>query len=287
MDRNWFIQWKERSRPCPNEKKVRELLKDKTYRLKITPYQRRYGAHSPAPEDVRELFVCRIPKRWFEDKLIPLFQEFGKIYEVRLITDKCTGYNRGFCFVRYYKKEDTEKALGMLNKYEVKPGWTLKADFQSLNSRLRLQNIPRDKSVEELREDFEKVSLGIKDVTALRAMSKLKSQWRLHLGYKVAVKWDYPEEEPDEAYMSKVKVVHVRNLMTNTKKEDLKKKFEKFGNVERVNVVRDLGFVQFEKREDALTAIEEMNGKVFGKYEIVCCLSRKTAKLGMKREHRK
>ncbi|KAL3884594.1 hypothetical protein ACJMK2_024725 [Sinanodonta woodiana] len=307
-----FIK-KKKSPPGPDKQKLRELLKDKAYRLTLSAGQRRYGARPQSLEKGHQLVVNRIPREWFEDKLIPLFQEFGKIYEVLLLIDKRTGYNRGFCFVSYYKKEDTEKAHCMLNKYGVHSGKTLKANFSSLKTRLLFQNIPRNKSAEELKEDFGNIAPGVKDVVvsctpemlenniknrgycfveyethkqALRVMFKLKYEWKVLLGYKIAVQWYYPPDEPDEEYMSKVKVVYVKNLTRNTKIEDLKTKFEEFGVVERVNVVRDLGFVHFEKREDALKAIEEMNGTVFGNYEIICCLSKPKVHIGTRRKRR-
>ena len=58
----------------------------------------------------------RIPKNWFEDKLVPLFADIGRIYEMRIMIDTYTGYNRNFCFVRFCQKDDAEKAMRILNK---------------------------------------------------------------------------------------------------------------------------------------------------------------------------
>ncbi|KAL3884588.1 hypothetical protein ACJMK2_024720 [Sinanodonta woodiana] len=304
------------SSPGPDKEKLREILKETGYPLDITPGQRRYGGPPPGyeggpPGNGHELVVGRIPRQWFEDKLIPLFQDFGKIYEIRLMIDSQTGYNRNFCFVSYCKKEDAEKACRLLNKYEVRPGKTLKANISTSKTRLYVGNIPKGKSGEELKEEFEKITPGIKDVIvyctpemqennlknkgycfveyedhkqASTAKKKLESGRSSLCGYDIVVDWAEPQDEPDDEFMSKVKVVHVKNLSTNTTSEDLKKKFEGFGKIEKVQVVKDFGFVHFERREDALKAIEEMNGKTFGKYTIECGLSRSGASTGRRKE---
>ena len=82
--------------------------------------QRRYGGPPPGWEGRdpvgTELCVGRIPKNWFEDKLVPLFSDIGKVFEMRIMIDAHTGYNRNFCFVRYCTREDADKALRILNK---------------------------------------------------------------------------------------------------------------------------------------------------------------------------
>ena len=83
--------------------------------------QRRYGGpppgwEGPAPSH-REITVCKLPKEWFEDKLIPLLTQFGKIYEMRLMIDNITGWTRNYCFVKYCNAEDNENAQKKLNGY--------------------------------------------------------------------------------------------------------------------------------------------------------------------------
>jgi len=46
----------------------------------------------------------------FEDELIPLFEKYGKIYDLRLMMDPLSGTNRGYAFVTYTTKEEAEKA---------------------------------------------------------------------------------------------------------------------------------------------------------------------------------
>ena len=61
-----------------------------------------------------------------------------------------------------------------------------------------------------------------------------------------------------------VKILYVRNLMLTTKEEDLEAIFNKAVNkdnaVERVKKLRDYAFVHFRERDDALKAMDQMNG---------------------------
>ncbi len=54
----------------------------------------------------------------------------------------------------------------------------------------------------------------------------------------------------------------MRNLKSDVSEEQLKEKFEPYGKIERVKKIKDYGFVHFEDREDALKAMEELNGTV-------------------------
>jgi len=72
--------------------------------------------------------------------------------------------------------------------------------------------------------------------------------------------------------------LRVTSLSTDAEDEDLQALFNRFGRVIRANVVRDretreskgFGFVSFESRKDAETALGKMNG--FGE-----CLGRQRA----------
>ena len=57
-------------------------------------------------------------------------------------------------------------------------------------------------------------------------------------------------------------MLYVRNLKSDTTEEQLKETFDKFGKIERVKKIKDYGFVHFEERENAVKAMEELNGTV-------------------------
>lgn len=104
--------------------------------------------------------------------------------------------------------------------------------------------------------------------------------------------WAEPEVEVDEDTMAAVKILYVRNLMLQTTEETIEKEFNSLkpgtrsqnsskdlttcfrmkrgmrqtslitGAVERVKKIRDYAFVHFTQREDAIAAMNALNGKV-------------------------
>jgi len=81
------------------------------YTLNVTSGQRKYGGpppdwNGPCPGPGAEVFVGNIPNEIYEDELIPLFEEWGKIWDLRLMIDSNAGNNRGYCFITYCNKED-------------------------------------------------------------------------------------------------------------------------------------------------------------------------------------
>jgi heterogeneous nuclear ribonucleoprotein R len=59
-----------------------------------------------------------------------------------------------------------------------------------------------------------------------------------------------------------VKVLYVRNLKSDITEEQLKEHFESHGKIERVKKIKDYGFIHFEDRDNALKAMEALNGSV-------------------------
>lgn len=99
--------------------------------------------------------------------------------------------------------------------------------------------------------------------TASLAKRKLGAGRTKVWGCDILVDWADPQEEPDEETMSKVKVLYVRNLVIDVTEEELKELFEKHGGVERVKKIKDYAFVHFDERENALKAMNALNGESF------------------------
>ena len=57
-------------------------------------------------------------------------------------------------------------------------------------------------------------------------------------------------------------MLYVKNLKSLVSEDELRKVFEPYGQVGRVKKTKDYGFIHFENREDALRAMEELNGTV-------------------------
>lgn len=278
----------------PDEAKLKEILDRTGYPLDVTTGQRKYGGPPPSwdgsqPGAGHEVFCGKIPKEVFEEELIPLFEKCGTIWDLRLMMDPMTGLNRGFCFTTFTDKSGAKEAVKQLDNYEIKKGKHLKVNISVANLRLFVGNIPKSKSQEEIQEEFEKYTEGLQEViiysspddskkknrgfafleyeshkSASLAKRKLSSGRVKVWGCDIIVDWADPIEEPDDETMAKVKVLYVRNLKADISEETLKEKFAEYGKIERVKKIKDYGFVHFEERDDAVKAMDALNGKEFG-----------------------
>ncbi|XP_030631572.1 APOBEC1 complementation factor isoform X2 [Chanos chanos] len=274
------------------EAALRALIQRTGYQLHQENGQRRYGGpppgwEGPPPERGSEIFVGKLPRDLFEDELVPLCEKFGKIYEVRMMMD-FNGNNRGYAFVTFSNKQEAKNAMKQLNNYEIRNGRLLGVCASVDNCRLFVGGIPKTKKREEILAEMKKVTDGVVDVIVYpSAADKSKNRGfafveyeshraaamarrkllpgRIQLwGHAIAVDWAEPEVEVDEDTMATVKILYVRNLMLATTEETIEKEFNsiKAGAVERVKKIRDYAFVHFSKREDAINAMNALNGKV-------------------------
>uniref|UniRef100_A0A6Q2XL62 APOBEC1 complementation factor n=1 Tax=Esox lucius TaxID=8010 RepID=A0A6Q2XL62_ESOLU len=274
------------------EASLRALIQRTGYQLLQENGQRRYGGpppgwEGPPPERGSEIFVGKLPRDLFEDELVPLCEKFGKIYEVRMMMD-FNGNNRGYAFVTFTNKNEAKTAMKQLNNYEIRNGRLLGVCASVDNCRLFVGGIPKSKKREEILTEMKKVTDGVLEVIVYpSAADKTKNRGfafveyeshraaamarrkllpgRIQLwGHAIAVDWAEPEVEVDEDTMATVKILYVRNLMLATTEETIEKEFNsiKPGAVERVKKIRDYAFVHFTQREDAISAMNALNGKL-------------------------
>ncbi|XP_040821714.1 RNA-binding protein 47 isoform X1 [Ochotona curzoniae] len=275
---------------APNEAALLALLERTGYSMAQENGQRKYGGPPPGwdgphPQRGCEVFVGKIPRDVYEDELVPVFEAVGRIYELRLMMD-FDGKNRGYAFVMYCNKNEAKRAVRELNNYEIRPGRLLGVCCSVDNCRLFIGGIPKMKKREEILEEIAKVTEGVLDVIVYAsAADKMKNRGfafveyeshraaamarrklmpgRIQLwGHQIAVDWAEPEIDVDEDVMETVKILYVRNLMIETTEDTIKKSFGQFnpGCVERVKKIRDYAFVHFTSREDAVRAMNNLNG---------------------------
>ncbi|XP_069693784.1 probable RNA-binding protein 46 [Periplaneta americana] len=273
-------------------------LCDKTgYQILQTNGQRKYGSppnwSGPPPTKGCEVFVGKLPRDVFEDELVPLFENYGNIYQLRLMMD-FSGSNRGFAFIQFSKPSEAEMAVKEMNNYEIRPKRYIGVVKSVDNCRLFVGGLPKNKTKEEVFTELSKIVEGISDVilyssmvdkrknrgfafvefmnhrAAAMARRKLIPGRLLLWGFELQIDWAIPEPEVDEETMSKVKVLYIRNLLMSTKEDVVWKAMQSVKGgacLERIRKMRDFAFVHFRDRESAEAAMKywdkkELDGSV-------------------------
>ncbi|XP_074038962.1 synaptotagmin binding cytoplasmic RNA interacting protein isoform X1 [Leptinotarsa decemlineata] len=287
----------------PDEEKIKQILDRTGYTLDVTTGQRKYGGpppgwEGPTPGSGCEVFCGKIPKDMYEDELIPLFEECGTIWDLRLMMDPMTGTNRGYAFVTFTNRDAAQVAVQKLNDYEIRKGKKIGVTISYNNHRLFVGYIPKNRDRDDLLEEFSKHAPGLMEVIIYSSPDdKKKNRGFCFLEYEshkaaslakrrlgtgrikvwgcdIIVDWADPQEEPDAQTMSKVKVLYVRNLTQETTEEKLKEVFELYGKVERVKKIKDYAFIHFEDRDNAVKAMEELDSKEMGGSHIEVSLAK-------------
>jgi len=68
---------------------------------------------------MRNIFVGNLDFAATESSLRALFEPYGKVERVNLVTDRDTGRSRGFAFVEMTDSEEADRAIAALNGTEL------------------------------------------------------------------------------------------------------------------------------------------------------------------------
>lgn len=256
-----------------------------------------------------QLFCGHIPFNVYEIEIFKLFEPFGNLREVLLMTNPATGQSRGFAFVTFTSAESSATALTALNEFEIREGIRLKVNAYTPNKCLYIGNIPKSKDSVELKSKFTEYFDRIVDVVTYRplecpaqknrgfcfiqfeshdaartAKAKITRKALSIWGTPIFVDWADALDVPDESIMKEVRVLYVRNLTVAVTEEQLKEIFDRFGTVERVKKMKDFAFVHFERRAEALEAMKTLQNTAIDGETIEVKLSRPPADKRRKEE---
>lgn len=167
----------------------------------------------------------------FEDEIVPVMEEFGNIYDLRIMMDHVSGLNKGYAFCTYTSKEAAQASVKGMERKEVRPGKVLGVCLSQSNNRLFVGSIPKSKTKQQIFDEFNTkveclsdviVYISSEDKTKNRGFAFLEftthkdaSTARRRLGsgkIKVfgnitpTVDWAEPVHEPDEETMAKVNI---------------------------------------------------------------------------------
>uniref|UniRef100_A0A7M4DX27 DND microRNA-mediated repression inhibitor 1 n=1 Tax=Crocodylus porosus TaxID=8502 RepID=A0A7M4DX27_CROPO len=131
--------------------------------------QRKYGGPPPGwvgdpPPSGSEVFIGKLPQDMYENKLIPLFQSVGKLYEFRLMMT-FSGLNRGFAYAKYSDCHSAQVAITTLNNFEVQKGCLIMVCKSIEKCELCMDGLPSSVNLGQLQMVLQEVTTGVENVS--------------------------------------------------------------------------------------------------------------------------
>lgn len=256
------------------------------------------------------LYVGDLSTEVTEGMLFEIFNPVGPVASIRVCRDTLTRRSLGYAYVNFHSVVDAERALDTLNNTQIN-GRVCRIMWSQRDPSIRrsgvgnifIKNLDLAITHRELYDTFsaygnilsckvamddkgqskgfgfvhfenqESADLAIKQVNAMRIGAK-----------EVYVAKFLPKKERQLQKGSSWSNVYVKDIDPAVSTEQLRAKFEEFGKTTSVAIMRNsdgsskgFGFVCFERHEDAIRAVEALNGFLLGSKKLYCSRAQKKA----------
>lgn len=244
----------------------------------------------PAGQDNKNInvYVKGLPPSTTNDSLRNLFESYGSIIECRAISDKITGLCQGIGFVLFSKKEEAQKSIEALN------GTTLEGGLESLivkYARKENKKPPQTQTnVPPYFPPWTNNNIGrrppmrapmsanpmMQGGGPIRGMASGRgrnfNRFSPMTGPRFGMGSAQPRFHATQPLAQPGFIVFVYGIGPLTDENDLWEMCSPFGDVKRVNVIRDYqknqgkgyGFVTFSSYQEATYCISQLDGSMYG-----------------------
>eukprot|EP01102_Stenamoeba_stenopodia_P009796 TRINITY_DN2901_c0_g1_i1.p1 TRINITY_DN2901_c0_g1~~TRINITY_DN2901_c0_g1_i1.p1 ORF type:complete len:332 (-),score=76.92 TRINITY_DN2901_c0_g1_i1:537-1532(-) len=245
-------------------------------------------------DDDRTLFVGDVPRTVAEDQLRELFQPYGEVTNVQIKRDKVTQCSLGYAFIQFKERHNASEAKKALHKF-VLLGRSIRIGWAQKNTNLFVGDLDPTITTEQLREAFRPFGPIVDEETFVKQLNYgfVKFKHRAHA--------EKAKREMDGKLLgsrpirlgwgdsnSQKHCVHIQFEGQPTEElteVELKKTFEKFGEVINVSLPRSRGelkgyaFVYYEDSDEgedsASRAINEFNNGTLAGVTVKCHYGKK------------
>ncbi|XP_050456156.1 probable RNA-binding protein 46 isoform X1 [Cataglyphis hispanica] len=281
---------KDLSGECQRTVRLLELLQRTQYELVQVNGQRRLMAPEVAGGERQrgkgaEVFLGRLPRDCYEDELMPMLEQVGRLLELRLMLD-FSGSTRGYAFAMYETPRIAREACTRLDGYEIRPGHRIGVVKSMDNCRLFFGGVPKNKTKSEFMAELTKMLDDITDIylypsahdrslnrgfifvefknhrAAAMARRKLIPGKVTLWDHEIAVDWADPEpgEPVDEDIMERVTTLFIRNLTLDISQQNVRGIFHRHTNVPilKLKKINHFAFIHYENRQAAQIVMDIM-----------------------------
>lgn len=228
----------------------------------------------PGGENIKNanLYLRGVPKNMTEQQLESILGQFGEIIQCRLLKDATGGRNKGVGFVLFDQRKQAEEAIKKLNG-EILEGGTEPLTIKYAEDNAKKVRPPMTGGIGTPYHDPYAASMAGRFGGGGPVRHSLQGRFRFNPMTNNGIGMSpYGYSTPSGlAVGGEGHILFVYNIGPDTDEKTLWQLFARYGTVQKVNVIREggtgagkgYGFVTMPSYDEALLAIESLNGCTF------------------------